>query len=144
MTEIGRQHIPPQNIAFAGVAKPINDSCWRSSTLNLARRKAEKAAISNAMPAHHPKIGLSQQNSIIDGANPNVISSAKESNSTPMGLGAFNTRALNPSKKSKNAPAKINTKAHMKAPCVAKKTAILPQSRLQLVMVSGIIRFVIG
>ena len=58
MIEIGILHQPPQKIAFAGVAKPINDSCWRSSTLNFARRRAEKAAMISARPAHQPSIGL--------------------------------------------------------------------------------------
>jgi hypothetical protein len=38
----------------------------------------------------------------------------------------------------------MNTNAQMKAPCVARKTAIQPQSRLHLVMASGMIRLFIA
>ena len=47
-----------QNIALGGVARPIKEVVWRSSILNFARRKAEKAAMSKAMSAHQPIMGL--------------------------------------------------------------------------------------
>ena len=38
----------PQKRAFAGVGNPIKPIVWRSSRLNLANLKAEKAAMINA------------------------------------------------------------------------------------------------
>ena len=38
----------PQNSALAGVGKPIKPIDWRSSRLNLAKRRAENAAITKA------------------------------------------------------------------------------------------------
>ena len=39
----------PQNNAFAGVGKPINESLCRLYMLNFAKRNAEKAAMRKAM-----------------------------------------------------------------------------------------------
>ena len=47
---------------------------------------------------------LKKWKSMADGATPNVTTSAKESNSFPMGEDTFNKRAVIPSKKSKTAP----------------------------------------
>lgn len=41
----GREHII---IAFAGVGRPMNDSDWRASLLNLAKRIAEKRGMMSA------------------------------------------------------------------------------------------------
>lgn len=45
----------PQNKAFAGVGMPINDVVCRSSRLNLAKRNAEKAAITKATNGKKPR-----------------------------------------------------------------------------------------
>jgi hypothetical protein len=70
------------------------------------------------------------------------MTSAKESNSTPMGLGALSKRADMPSKKSKKAPQMIHINAHVNSPCEARKIAILPQSKLQQVNEFGTIRLI--
>ena len=47
-----------QKIALGGVARPMKEVVWRSSILNFAKRNAENAAISKAISAHQPMIGL--------------------------------------------------------------------------------------
>ena len=39
----------PQNKAFAGVGSPMKELLWRGSMLNLPNRKAENAAMMNAV-----------------------------------------------------------------------------------------------
>ncbi len=94
------------NIEFAGVFNPLNESCCVSSTLKMARRKAEQMAIKKPIKGRY---GLVDDASIIlymtkEGNNPKLIMSANESNSLPMGDATLSHRAAKPSKKS-NAPA---------------------------------------
>ena len=58
MNAYGIQVIDAQNMAFGGVAKPMNEVVWRVSTLNLANRNAENAAMSRAIRLHQPMMGL--------------------------------------------------------------------------------------
>lgn len=133
------------SIALVGVGTPINDSDWRVSMLNLARRRAEKIGIRMATISikgwylnngcHKLGNGNAQcitssfilkYNSygiaigiievifisiilkiIIPGKTPKLTTSARESNSFPIGLVTFNKRAAKPSKKSKTAARNI-------------------------------------
>ena len=80
--------------------------------------KAEKAAMMNAVYGMIPRIGSmisgyctsrNRLNNMALGATPNVTTSAKESNSLPMGEDTPNALATIPSKKSKMAPKRMNT-----------------------------------
>ena len=57
-TVLGYAAIEAHKMALGGVARPMKEVVWRSSILNFAKRKAEKAAMSRAMSAHQPIIGL--------------------------------------------------------------------------------------
>ena len=113
-----------QNKALAGVGSPMNDVVCRVLRLNLANRRAENAAITNAKNGTYGAIGSindgysiteSWVNTIAAGATPKVTSSASESSSLPMGELTPSRRALIPSKKSNTAPATI----HMSASCAS-------------------------
>ena len=46
LSQLPRQRISdPQNSALAGVGSPMKPIVWRSSRLNFAKRRAEKAAM---------------------------------------------------------------------------------------------------
>ena len=67
---------------------------------------------------------------IADGAAPKVITSAKESNSLPIGELTFSKRATIPSKKSNTAPIIINSNATLSL--VASLLVLLLQAKLRL------------
>ena len=79
---------------------------------------------------------------IADGAAPKVITSAKESNSLPIGELTFSKRAAIPSKKSNTAPIIINSNATSILPAKAKPIAMQPEIRLQQVILLGICFFI--
>lgn len=105
--------VEAQNKAFAGVGKPMNDILCLSSKLNLANLNAEKTAIENPIYGIKFWTGTSIvspyslpfniDTHINDGAKPKLMSSARESNSLPIGDDIFNSLADIPSKKSKTA-----------------------------------------
>ena len=98
-------------MAVAGVGKPRNDSVCRESMLNFARRHAAKTGMRNEINGTIfilliDSIGIFvlcniKWYRITPGATPNEITSARESNSFPASLFAFNSLAAVPSKKSK-------------------------------------------
>jgi len=93
--------IPQINNAWAGVGTPINESLWRASILNFARRMADKTV--NARPIHDHAPAPEAVNKFfikIPGNTPKLTISASESSSLPMELDTFNILALKPSKKS--------------------------------------------
>src|SRR6478735_794994 len=97
-------------IELAGVFNPLKESCCVSSTLKIARRKAEQIAIKKAIKGRY---GLDEDASIIlymtkEGNKPKLTMSASESSSLPIGDDTFRNRAAKPSKKS-NTPA-VQTK----------------------------------
>ena len=147
-----------QKRAFAGVGRPINEVVWRSSKLNFASRRAEKAAKINATNGSigctfkqnvpHDAVAkqevvsaVSSVKIIVAGATPNVITSANESNSFPIGDDTWSKRATIPSKKSNIAPMIINKKAYLKRAPNAKYTAIHPEMRLLHVSMLGMVFF---
>lgn len=88
--------------ALAGVGRPIKLTLCRVSRLNLARRSAEKAAIKYAVKGRYAAMAgmvsgqlagqvvavsssRSMANTMVAGAMPKVMSSARESSSLPMG-----------------------------------------------------------
>ena len=81
---------------------------------------------------------------IAAGAKPNVIKSAKESNSFPIGEDVLSNRAENPSKKSKTAPQKIRNTAHSKSINCVVETIMepTPHNKLHNVMQLGICLFI--
>src|SRR3546814_11694145 len=98
----------------AGVGRPIKLVFCRSSTLKRARRSAEntvkrKAAKTHSLPDCGKSPGCNNLKTTNPGTSPKLIISANESSSFPIGDQAFNARAENPPKKSKNA-AKNNKK----------------------------------
>ncbi len=58
-------------------------------------------------------ISLNKEKTIAEGASPNVMLSAKESSSFPIGEETFNSLADMPSKKSNTAPSTINNIAFL-------------------------------
>lgn len=76
------------------------------------------------------------------GASPKVITSARESSSTPMGDETFNLRAANPSKKSNMAPAIMKHNAVPYLSAKANLTAMQPQVRLHSVIMFGMCFFI--
>lgn len=130
------------------MGSPIKDVVCLSSKLNLANRKAENAAITNAKYGRILRSGSMKDgysivnrsvNTIEAGATPNVTSSASESSSLPIGEETPNKRALIPSKKSNTAPMTIKRNAILAEPERAKVVAIHPDTKLQQVNVFGII-----
>src|SRR6478752_8871700 len=90
------------NIELAGVFSPLKESCCVSSTLKIARRRAEQIAIKKATKGRY---GLDEDASIIlymtrEGNKPKLIMSANESSSLPIGDDTLRNRAAKPSKKS--------------------------------------------
>ena len=90
--------------------------------LNFAKRKAENAAIKNAVKGIRRKTNSLAMNDgyatwlnnvkiIADGAMPKVTQSAKESSSNPNLPLTPRVRAILPSKKSKKAPSRMKRKA---------------------------------
>ena len=77
------------------------------------------------------------ENRIVDGAIPKVISSARESICTPSGDDTPNKRAAIPSKKSKTAPSTIKAIASSNSHLKAMTHAIHPEKRLQQVIALG-------
>lgn len=111
-----------QKRALAGVGIPMNELVCRSSKLNLASLSAEKTDIRNAqygISFDIPNINsgiftsLNREKTIAEGASPNVILSANESSSFPIGEETFNNLADIPSKKSNTAPNTINNIAFL-------------------------------
>jgi len=80
---------------------------------------------------------FNKEDTIVAGANPKLIKSAKESRSLPIIEKAFNLRAAKPSKKSKIADAKINKADASRLPWKAKATAMHPENRFKQVIVLG-------
>ena len=148
-----------KNIAFAGVGRPRNPIFCRSSMLNFAKRNNEKKGIAKAKsgiksfisPANKrskcsrksyritSKYGCSRNPGshkvittiiITPGATPNVTISAKESNCLPISPSIFSFRAINPSRKSKTAPASTAIGARSNRPRAANTIAITPESKL--------------
>lgn len=71
------------------------------------------------------------------------MSSANESKSLPIGLGACSIRAEKPSKKSNTAPSMINNNASVYRYCVAITLAMHPDIKLPHVNVLGIMFFIL-
>ena len=121
-----------------------------SSRLNLARRKAENAVMRKAeeemircsMRSVTVSVLAKSENTIPAGAKPNVMTSASESSSFPMGDETLSSRATNPSKKSKIAPIIMKIKASSKSPLSEKAVAMQPEIRLQQVSALGICFFI--
>ena len=137
----------PQNSALAGVGTPMKEVVWRSSRLNFASLRAEKAAMMKATYGNQGRKGSrnsgysitkSCENTMVAGATPKVTSSASESSSLPIGDETCSKRALMPSKKSKTAPMIIHNSAISGFPPKANDVAMQPEMRLQQVIVFGI------
>ena len=79
---------------------------------------------------------------ITEGTNPKLISSARESNSFPMGEGACNTRADIPSRKSNTALIMMKVRAQSYLNSNAITHAIQPENRFRHVSVLGIWRVI--
>ena len=103
----------PQNKALAGVGSPMNEVLCLGSMLNLPSRNAENTAMMKAVYGKMSAMdcmnagyctSLNSENTMADGAKPNVMSSANESSSFPNGPETLNNRANIPSKKSNVAP----------------------------------------
>lgn len=109
LTDSGKKTNEVRNIAFAGVGNPINESVCLVSTLNLAKRNADKTAIMRAMYASQL---MSEEESIQRymtnaGNTPKLTMSASESSSLPIDDDTFKSLAVNPSKKSNTQAAQI-------------------------------------
>jgi len=101
--------IPQIKRAWAGVGKPIKESFWRMSILNLA--SLIEANTANNKPVHDQMPmpdAASMLFIMIPGNTPKLTTSASESSSFPIGLDTFNNLALNPSRKSKTQAAHTN------------------------------------
>ena len=101
--------IPQINKACAGVGTPMNESFCRISILNFAKRMAAKT--DNDKPSHDhcpAPVFINKFLIKIPGNTPKLTTSAKESNSFPIGLETFNILALAPSRKSKTQAAQTN------------------------------------
>ena len=95
--------------ALAGVGNPLKESVCVSSMLKIAKRSAEKIAIENERKGKMSPASVFQNLYITTaGNNPKLITSARESNSFPIGEETFRDLAANPSMKSK--PAAAQTK----------------------------------
>ena len=74
---------------------------------------------------------------MVEGATPNVTSSARESSSFPIGDEMCNALALMPSKKSNPAPMIIQSNARSGLAKKAKQVAMQPDMRLHHVRILG-------
>ena len=99
-------------MAFAGVGNPMKELVCLSSILNLASRRAEKAAISKPQNLQYPPKPSSKLTATIAGAKPKLMTSASESSSLPRGEYTFSRRAAKPSIKSKTAETSTNIRAY--------------------------------
>ena len=128
------------NRAAAGVGMPMKDSACLSSTLNLARRRAEQSTISKGhseMTEIYPCTGSRILYRIIAGASPKLVRSAKESSSLPIAEYAFRSLAANPSQKSKTAAASMSIMAVLYSCWKAANTETVPHSRFRHVIALG-------
>ena len=93
--------MPQMKRPCAGVGTPMNESLWRVSILNLAKRRAAKTISNNPIHDQAPNpAAVNKFFMTIPGNTPKLTMSARESSSLPMGLDTFNMRAAKPSKKS--------------------------------------------
>jgi len=118
LSESGIQGInAPQNKPLAGTGNPKKTEVCRLSTLNLANRIAEKTGIKRAkkgifVPKERKTVDFERKEYTKNpGASPKLTTSANESNCAPNGEYALINRAINPSKKSKQAANRMKIKA---------------------------------
>lgn len=134
-----------QSKALAGVGSPMKPVVCRSSMLNLPKRYADISAMKSGMrqimsaKVENCVCNFNISTAINDGASPNVTTSARESNSLPMGEETFKALAVKPSKKSNTAPSRMNIGGSMwESEQYKEYIANMPQSRLESVRMFGI------
>ena len=127
---------------------------WLLLILNFAKRIAEHIGVSkhsiigdNKRTSVESKrwfvfLRVNNLNRIMLGATPKVIISANESNCFPNSLYAFKIRALSPSRRSKNAPMRINPPLRIRFSLNANMIAHNPQNKLVRVIIFGIFLFI--